>query len=99
MSRWRKAIDNLITELETENPDAEGFRANIDHKIWEAERRASEAAPIRQDETPEQRVCDFQTELREALSERLKHDVAPLIKIWREAQLLLDNPRIESMSD
>jgi hypothetical protein len=99
MGRWRKVIDKLIKELEMETPGAEGFRTNIDHEVWEAETRASESAPIHLDETPEQRVCDFQTELREALSERLKHDPAPLVQIWREVQLLLDTPRMVSVSD
>jgi hypothetical protein len=40
MTRWGEVIDNLLADLETETPGAEGFRVNIDHKIWEAEKIA-----------------------------------------------------------
>jgi hypothetical protein len=50
MSRWGELIDNLLADLETENPGAEGFRVNIDHKIWEGEKLARGARPIRLDE-------------------------------------------------
>ena len=41
-------IDNLLADLETtETPSAKGFRVNIDHKIWEAEKLARGARPIR----------------------------------------------------
>jgi len=90
MSRWRELIDNLLADLETETPSAKGFRVNIDHKIWEAEKLARGARPIRLDETPEARLHGFQTELIEKLSERLKRDLSN--KIWQEARALLENP-------
>jgi len=68
MSRWGELIDSLLADLETETPGAEGFRVNIDHKIWEAEKIARGARPIRLDETPEARLHGFQTELIERLS-------------------------------
>ena len=46
MSRWRELIDNLLADLETETPSAKGFRVNIDHKIWEAEKLARGARPF-----------------------------------------------------
>jgi hypothetical protein len=53
MTRWGGVIDNLLTDLETETPGAEGFRVNIDHKIWEAEKIARGAPPIRLGEVSE----------------------------------------------
>ena len=44
MSRWQELVDNLLTDLETEAPGADGFRGNIDHKIWEAEQKVSKIA-------------------------------------------------------
>ena len=90
MSRWGELIDNLLADLETETPGAEGFRVNIDHKIWEAEKIARGALPIRLDETPEARLHGFQTELIERLSGRVKRD--PSNKIWHESRALLENP-------
>ncbi len=90
MSRWRGVIDNLLADLEAETPGADGFRVNIDDKIWEAEQKASKTAPTALDEAPVRRVHGFQRELIETLSERLKHD--PLNKIWLEARSLLENP-------
>ena len=46
MTRWGEVIDNLLADSETEAPGAEGFRVNIDHKIWEAEKIARGAPPI-----------------------------------------------------
>jgi hypothetical protein len=63
MGRWDAVIDNLLADLATETPGAEGFRVNIDHKIAEAEKIARGAVPIRLDETPEGRLHGFQTEL------------------------------------
>jgi hypothetical protein len=92
MTRWGEVIDNLLADLETETPGAEGFRVNIDHKIWEAEKIARGAPPIRLDETPEGRLHGFQTELVVKLSERLNRD--PSNKIWHEARALLENQRL-----
>jgi hypothetical protein len=88
-SRWRNVIDDLFVDLESEPPDAKGFRIIIDHKIWESEKIARAAEPIRLDETQEGRVHGFQTELIWALSERLKRN--PSNKIWLEARTLLEN--------
>ena len=92
MSRWGELIDSLLADLETETPGAEGFRVNIDHKIWEAEKIARGAVPIRFDEAPARRLHGFQTELIERLSERVKRD--PRNKIWHEARALLENQRL-----
>ena len=92
MSRWGELIDSLLSDLQTETPGAEGFRVNIDHKIWEAEKIARGAPPIRLDETPEGRLHGFQTELVVRLSERLNRD--PSNKIWHEARALLENQRL-----
>ena len=89
MSRWGELIDSLLSDLQTETPGAEGFRVNIDHKIWEAEKIARVVVPTRLDETTEGRLHGFQTELIERLSERLKRD--PSNKIWHEARALLEN--------
>jgi hypothetical protein len=90
MSRWGELIDNLLADLVTENPGAKGFRVNIDRKIWEAERLARGARPIRLDETPEARLHGFQRELIETLSKQLKND--PANEILLEARSLLENP-------
>ena len=45
MSRWQKLVDNLLTDLETETPGAVDSRANVDHKIWEVEQKASTKVP------------------------------------------------------
>jgi hypothetical protein len=89
MARWRQLIDNLLMDLE---PEALGkaFRVNIDHKIWEAETKASNSELIRLGETPEQRKSDFQAELRERLAVRQKRDLVN--QVWGEALALLDNP-------
>ena len=92
MSRWREVIAKLLTDLEAETPGADGFRANIDNKIWEAEQTTSKTVPTALDEAPLRRLHGFQTELIEALSERLKRD--PLNKIWLEARSLLENQRL-----
>jgi hypothetical protein len=92
MSRWEELIHNVLGNLESETPGAEGFRVNIDHKIWEAEKIAREAAPIPLHEAPMGRLHSFQTELIVTLSERLKRD--PLNKIWLEARSLLENQRL-----
>jgi hypothetical protein len=41
MSRWQDIVDKLLADLERETPGAGDFRANIDHKIWEAEQTVS----------------------------------------------------------
>jgi hypothetical protein len=92
MSRWGEIIDNLLADLETETPGAEGFRVNIDHKIWEAEQTVSNAVPTTPYETPVRRLHGFQRELIERLSERLNRD--PSNKVWHEARALLENQRL-----
>jgi hypothetical protein len=95
MSRWQKRINNLLADLEQERPGAEGFRVNIDHKISEAETAVSkphdeEAFGLA--EKPQQRRREFLEPLRPTLIGRRDSD--PLNKIWSEALLLLDNPRL-----
>jgi hypothetical protein len=89
MARWKQLIDNLLVDLKPETP-GKGFRVNIDHKIWEAETKASNSEPIRLGETPEQRKRDFQAELGEKLAERQKRDLVN--QVWGEALALIDNP-------
>jgi len=64
MGRWQALIDELIANLETETP-GEGLRINIDHKIREAETRASNlAAPATLAEKSAYRKREFQAALR-----------------------------------
>ena len=90
MSRWQELVDNLLTDLERETPDAGDFRVNIDHKIWEAEQTVSYAVPTTPYETTVRRLHSFQRELIEKLSKQLKND--PANEILREARSLLENP-------
>jgi hypothetical protein len=50
--RWHALIDNLCTDLGREMPGTEDFQINIDHKISEAEARASDSEAIPFGETP-----------------------------------------------
>ena len=63
--RWHELIGNLCTDLGRERPGTEDFRINIDHKISEAEARATQSEAIPFGETPEQRKREFQEALRE----------------------------------
>jgi hypothetical protein len=91
--RWHELIDNLCTDLGRETPGTEGFRINIDHKISEAEARASQSEAVPAGETPEQRKREFQGALRKML--RVARDRDSSNKdAWTEALHLLDNPRI-----
>ena len=91
--RWYELIGNLCTDLGRETPGAEDFRINIDHKISEAEARASDSEAIPFGETPEQRKREFQEALRKIL--RVGQDRnSSNKKIWTEALHLLDNPRV-----
>jgi len=67
--RWHELIGNLCTDLGRETPGTEDFRINIDHKISEAEARASQSEAIPFGETPEQRKREFQEALRKILRE------------------------------
>src|ERR1700751_882539 len=64
--RWHELIDNLCTDLGRERPGTEDFRINIDHKISEAEARASDSEAMPYGETPE-RKREFQEALRKIL--------------------------------
>ena len=90
MSRWQELVDNVLTNLETETPGADGFRVNIDDKIWEAEQKASKTVPATLYETTVRRLHGFQHELIETLSKQLKKD--PANEIFLEARSLLENP-------
>ena len=90
MSRWQELVDNLLTDLETEARGADGFRGNIDHKIWEAEQKVSKTVPTTPYETPVRRLHGFQRELIETLSKQLKND--PANETLLEARSLLENP-------
>ena len=90
MSRWQEVVDNLLTNLETETPRTDGFRGNIDHKIWEAEQTVSSAVPMTPYETTVRRLHGFQRELIERLSKQLQNDPANVTLL--EARSLLENP-------
>jgi hypothetical protein len=91
--RWHELIGNLCTDLGRETPGTEDFRINIDHKISEAEARASDSEAIPFGETPEQRKRVFQEALRKIL--RVSQDRnSSNKKVWTEALHLLDNPRV-----
>jgi hypothetical protein len=90
MSRWQELVDNLLTDLETKTPSADGFRVNIDQKIWEAERTVSNAVPTTPYETTVRRLHGFQRELIERLSKQLKND--PANETLLAARSLLENP-------
>jgi hypothetical protein len=91
--RWHALIDNLCTDLGREMPGTEDFQINIDHKISEAEARASDSEAIPFGETPEQRKREFQEALRKILREGRDRDSSNK-KVWTEALHLLDNPRV-----
>jgi hypothetical protein len=90
MSRWQELVDNVLTNLETETPGADGFRVNIDDKIWEAEQKVSKTVPATPYETTVRRLHGFQHQLIERLSKQLKND--PANEIFLEARSLLENP-------
>ena len=91
--RWHELIGNLCADLGRETPGTEDFRINIDHKITEAEARASDSEAIPFRETPEQRKREFQEALRKIL--RVGQDRnSSNKKVWTEALHVLDNPRV-----
>ena len=93
MGKWDFIIDTLLRDLESEIADGPGpIRSNIDDKIREAEQIVSETGPRDTNERPEDRVAAFLRELRRTLRQRLEQE--PQNKIWHEAVLLLDIPRI-----
>ena len=92
--RWHELIGNLCTDLGRETPDAEDFRINIDHKISEAEARASDSDAIPFGETPEQRKREFQEALRKIL--RVAQDRnSSNKKVWTEQDSTLRLPRAD----
>jgi hypothetical protein len=93
MGKWDFIVETLLRDLESEIADGPGsIRSNIDDKIREAEQIVSETGPRDINERPEDRVAAFLRELRRTLRQRLEQD--PQNKIWHEAVLLLDIPRI-----
>ena len=86
-------IENVCTDLGRETPGTESFRINIDHKISEAEARASKSEAIPFGETPEQRKREFQEALRKILHVGRDRGSSKK-KVWTEALHLLDNPRV-----
>jgi hypothetical protein len=93
MGKWDFIIETLLRDLESEIADRPGpIRSNIDDKIREAEQIVSETGPRDINERPEDRVAAFLRELRRTLRQRLEQE--PQNKIWHEAVLLLDIPRI-----
>ena len=93
MGKWDFIIEPLLRDLELEIADGRGLiKFNIDNKIREAEQIVSETRPQDVNERPEDRVAQFLRELRRTLRQRLEQE--PQNKIWYEAVLLLDIPRI-----
>jgi hypothetical protein len=93
MGKWAFIIEPLLRGLESEIADRQGLiRSNIDNKIRETEQIVSEIEPQDFNERPEDRVAEFLRELRRTLRQRLEQE--PQNKIWYEAVLLLDIPRI-----
>ena len=92
MGRWQLLIDELIANLAAETPSEE-LRINIDHKIREAETRASNlAAPATRAEKSVHRKREFQAALRLTLGALRVRD--PSNKVWSEALQLLGNPQL-----
>ena len=92
MRRWQALIDELIANLETETP-GEGLRLNIDHKIREAETKASNlvaAATLAEKSAHRKREC--QAALRLTLGALRVRD--PSNKVWAEALYLLGSPQL-----
>src|SRR5262249_28761943 len=87
MGRWQALIDELIANLAAETP-GEGLRINVDHKIREAEMRASRlAAPATLAEKSVHRKREFQAALRLTLGALRVRD--PSNRVWAEALQLL----------
>jgi hypothetical protein len=95
--RWYELIENVCTDLGRERPGTESFRINLDHKISEAEARASQSEAIPIGETPEQRKQEFQEALRKILHVGQDRDSSNK-KVWTEALHLLDNPHVRASS-
>jgi len=92
MGRWQALIDELIANLAAE-PPGEELRINIDHKIREAETRASNlAAPATRAEKSAHRKREFQAALRLTFGALRVRD--PSNKVWVEALQLLANPQL-----
>ena len=94
MGRWQALIDELIANLAAETP-SEKLRTNIDHKIREAETRASNlAAPATLAEKSVRRKQEFQAALRLTLGALRVRVRDPSNKVWVEALQLLGNPQL-----
>ena len=92
MGRWQALIDELIANLAAETPGEE-LRINVDHKIHEAETRASKlVAPATLAEKSVHRKREFQAALRLTLAALRVRD--PSNRVWAEALQLLGNPQL-----
>ena len=92
MGRWQALIDDLIANLAAETPGEE-LRINIDHKIREAETKASNlAGPATRAEKSLNRKQEFQAALRITLGALRVRD--PSNKVWAEALCLLGSPQL-----
>jgi hypothetical protein len=65
--RWHELIGNLCTDLGRETPGTEDFRINIDHKIGEAEARASGSDRSSVSENFRRRCAKFYARVRTAI--------------------------------
>jgi hypothetical protein len=92
MGQWKQLVDQLVANIEHEVPGEPFFRINIDHKMWEIEKIVEAAEPNRFGEKPQERVREFQDELRKKLSELSANDRSN--RVWLEALMLLDGPQL-----
>ena len=97
MARWQAMFDRLVDSLGSPVIDPDHLRIGIDDELWRFEQEARSAEAIDVLETPEQRVSEFQDELRKKLGELSNTDLEN--KVWREALMLLDNPRLRVPDD
>ena len=96
MNRWQTIIDSVFMDLETFAPRAERFRVEVGEKISEGEMLAAHSESATSDETPELRRHDFRIALCQALVARQNSKPH---KVWNEALLLLNNPRVRVFDD
>ena len=89
--RWQQLIDNLCNDLRNEEPNAPGFRINIDRQIRQAAERAANAPLNFFGETENQRFNEFLDALRQFLT---NYQAINGNEIWREALLSLDSPPV-----
>lgn len=90
--RWQTNIESVVTALQAAQPHR--LRIEVEEAIRSAEQLVSKSEPSRlqPDETRDYRVREFRAELRNGLLKLLRDE--PSNEAWREALMLLDNPRL-----